>query len=270
VHPLAVIEQVFDDGSVAVPAPDRSALRLLGDRARPLTQAGERVLPAPDALTPLLPEGGLRRGSTVVAGGPGGTSLALALAGVAIGARSWAAVVGLPSLGLLGAGELGLPLERVVLVDDPPTKAWGTVVAGLLDAFEVVLVRPTRRLGAGEQRRLLARARDRGSVLIQAGGRTDVWAEAPDLRLTVVDAAWKGLGPGHGHLRARLVTVEVAGRRGAARPRRVELWLPGPHGGLAAADVDPLGRSAGSPGSARSGVDPAGRAPEPAPLQEVG
>ena len=259
---------MFDDGSVAVPAPDRTALRLLGDRARPLTRAGERVLPAPDALTPILPEGGLRRGSTVVAGGPGGTSLALALGGAAVGARSWAAVVGIPALGLLGAGELGLPLERVVLVDEPPAKAWSTVVAGLLDAFEVVLVRPTRRLGASEQRRLLARARDRGSVLVQAGGRADVWAEAPDLRLTVVDAAWKGLGPGHGHLQARLVTVEVTGRRGAARPRRVELWLPGPDGRLAAAAADPLGRPATTTTSAPAARPR--REAEPEPLQEVG
>ena len=226
------------------------------------------MLPAPDALTPFLPEGGLRRGSTVAAGGPGGTSLALALAGSAVGARAWAAVVGLPTLGLLGAGELGLPLERVVLVDEPPAKAWSTVVAGLLDAFEVVLVRPTRRLGASEQRRLLARARDRGSVLVQAGGRADVWAEAPDLRFTVVDAAWKGLGPGHGHLQARLVTVEVTGRRGAARPRRVELWLPGPDGRLAGAEADPLGRPGPTTTSAPS--TRARRPAEPEPLQEVG
>lgn len=263
---------MFDDGSVAVPVPDRTALRLLGDRARPLTRAGERVLPAPDALVPALPGGGLRRGSTVVAGGQGGTSLALALAGSAVGARSWAAVVGIPGLGLLAAGELGLPLERVVLVDEPPTKAWSTVVAGLLDAFEVVLVRPTRRLGASEQRRLLARARDRGSVLVQAGGRADVWAEAPDLRLTVVDAAWKGLGPGHGHLQARLATVEVTGRRGAARPRRVELWLPGPDGHLATADAEPRGRTTSLSSSSLAEATSAGPASNlaPEPLQEVG
>ena len=267
-----MIEQVFDDGSVAIPAPDRAALRLLGDRARPLTRAGERVLPVPDALMSVLPEGGLRRGSTVVTGGQGATSLALALTGSAVGARSWAAVVGIPTLGLLGAGELGIPLERLVLIAEPQPKAWSTVVAGLLDAFEVVLVQPPRRLGASEQRRLLARARDRGSVLVQAGGRPDVWAEAPDLRLAVVDAVWKGLGPGHGHLQARLVTVEVTGRRGAARPRRVPLWLPGPDGRLAAADTDPLGRPA--PRSSRTDPVPAQREgshePEPEPLQEVG
>ncbi|MCU1351706.1 MAG: hypothetical protein JWM05_915, partial [Acidimicrobiales bacterium] len=71
-----------------VSAPDREALRVLGDRNRPLTRAGERVLPAPEALVPLLPDGGLRRGSTVATAGPGSATLALALAGAPTAAGS--------------------------------------------------------------------------------------------------------------------------------------------------------------------------------------
>jgi hypothetical protein len=88
---------------------------------------------------------------------------------------------------------------------------------------------------------LLARARDRGSVLVQAGGRTEVWAEVPDLVLATTSATWEGVAGGHGHLRARRITVAVQGRRAAARSRRVDLWLPGPDGRLAvAAPVEPL------------------------------
>ncbi|HEY4376233.1 MAG TPA: hypothetical protein VGM93_03710 [Acidimicrobiales bacterium] len=224
---------------MAVPAPDRNALRLLGQRTRPLTEARERVLEVAEPLAPLLPQGGLRRGSTVATSGPGGRALALALVGAATEAGSWLAVVGVPGLGLLAGAELGVHLERVVLVAQPEPKAWSTVVASLLDAFELVMVRPTHRITPTDQRRLGARARDRGSVLVQAGGSPGVWAEVPDLVASVVSSAWRGLGPGHGHLQARRVTVEVGGRRAAARPRRAELWLPGPDGRLAAV-ADPV------------------------------
>jgi hypothetical protein len=53
--------------------------------------------------------------------------------------------------------------------------------------------------------------------------------------MSVVATTWEGLGRGHGHLRARRATVEAGGRRGFARPRRAELWLPGPGGALAEA-----------------------------------
>ncbi|MDP8986796.1 MAG: hypothetical protein M3N11_00370, partial [Actinomycetota bacterium] len=59
---------------------DLDALREVGERARPVALAGEQVLPVLDPLRPLLPEGGLRRGTTVtVDGASGATSLALAL-----------------------------------------------------------------------------------------------------------------------------------------------------------------------------------------------
>lgn len=227
---------------MAVPSPDLEVLRVLGDRVRPLTAAGERMLAVPAPLAALVPRGGLQRGSTVATGGLAATSLALALAGPTTASGAWLAVVGLPQLGLLAAAELGVALERTLLVADPGPRAWAATVAALLDAVEVVLVRPAQAVAAGTQRRLVARARDRGSVLVQVGGRPGVWAEAPDLIVSATDARWEGLGPGHGRLRARRVTVAVAGRRGADRPRRADLWLPGPDGGvaLAAAPVEPV------------------------------
>jgi hypothetical protein len=232
---------VFDTGPMAVPSPDLAALRLLGDRVRPLTSAGERTLPAPAALTAVLPQGGLQRGSTVATSGVAATSLALAMAGPTTASGAWLAVVGLPDLGLLAASELGVSLERTILVADPGPRAWPTAVAALLDAVDIVLVRPAQAVPAGVQRRLLARARDRGSVLIQAGGRTEVWAEVPDLLLATTAAAWDGVAGGHGHLRARRVTIDVRGRRAATRTRRVDLWLPGPDGRLAVATpIEPV------------------------------
>ncbi len=226
-------------GGVAVPAPDLAALRQLGERVRPLSAAGERTLAVPDAFASLLPQGGLQRGSTVLTGGVAASSLALALAGPVTAAGAWVAVVGLPHVGLLAAAELGVALERMLLVDDPGHRRWASTVASLLDAVDVVLVRPGRPVTATTQRRLMAQARDRGSVLLQAGGQAAVWAEAPAVTLTATNARWEGVEHGHGRLRARRVSVAVTGRRGADRPRRAELWLPGSDGRISLAASSP-------------------------------
>lgn len=209
-----------------------AALARVAVRTRPLTLTGERVLPVVAALAAVCPDG-LRRGSTVaVGGGAGSTSLALAMLAGPSAAGSWAAVAGLPTLGLAAAAGFGVALDRLVMVAQPPPASWATVVATLVDAFDIVLARPARRLRVTDARRLVARARERGSVLLVASG-DDRWPEPADLRLAAVATAWEGLGDGHGHLRARRVTVEVGGRRAAGRTRRVELWLPAPGGGVA-------------------------------------
>ena len=227
---------------MAVPAPDLAALRLLGDRVRPLSAAAERLLPVPAAFAPLVPLGGLQRGSTVAATGSAATSCALALAGPTTQAGSWCAVVGLDHLGLLAAAELGVSLERTLLVTDPGPSAWPGVVAALLDAVDVVLARPSGRLAPTVHRRLVARARERGAVLLQVGGRPDAWGEQADLWVRTGPVRWEGIGAGHGALRARRVEVEVAGRRAAVRTRRAVLWLPGPDGALAVAEPVPAER----------------------------
>lgn len=260
---------------MAVPSPDLAALRQLGERVRPLTSAAERVLAVPEPLAVLLPHGGLARGTTVVTGGVAATSLALALTGPTTTTGGWVAVVGLGDLGLLAAAELGVALERTLLVSEPPASAWATTVSSLLDAVEVVLVRPGRGVPTSVQRRLAARARDRGSVLIQAGGRAGVWAEAPDLTVTATAATWEGVGQGHGHLVVRRVTVSVAGRRGAVRPRGGALWLPGPDGRITAVaavapvtdGVDELG---GESVAMAAGIPPSSQRSGPVPLREVG
>lgn len=249
---------------VSVPAPDLAALRLLGDRVRPLAGAGERTLPVPDAMAALVPQGGLQRGSTVATGGVAASSLALALVGPVTTGGSWVAVVGLAHLGLLAASELGVDLERVLLVAEPEPSAWAATVAGLLDAVEIVLVRPPARVGVSVQRRLTSRARDRGSVLLQVGGHTGAWAQAPDLVVSASAGTWVGLGPGHGRLQARRLDVAVTGRRGADRPRRATLWLPGPDGRIALAEplADPL--------TATAADRPVPLAAVPHPLRDAG
>jgi hypothetical protein len=191
-----------------------------------LTLAGERCIELTAALRPLFPDGGLRRGSTVavtsVTPGSGAVTLALALLVEATQQGGWCAVVGMPSLGLVAAGQLGVRLDRLAVVAHPGAQ-WAVVVAALLDSLEVVVVAPPGRVRPADARRLAARARERGAVLVVRGGR---WPEAVDVGLRVEAAAWSGLADGHGYLQARQAEVVSAGRGAAARERRVRLWLP--------------------------------------------
>ena len=201
----------------------------LAERIRPVAPAHRHTLPVLPPLRGLLPGGALCRGTTVaVTGAPAATSLALALAAGPSAAGSWVATVGVTDLGLAAAAELGVALERLVVVDRPPPSSWATVVATLVDAFDVVLLGPGQRVRATDARRLTARARERGSVLVvldPAGGTGRGRVLEPEVVLTVTGARWEGLGWGYGHLRARRVRVEAAGRRAAARPRRADLLL---------------------------------------------
>lgn len=162
-------------------------------------------------------------------GGPGANSLALAVAAGASKAGSWVAAVGIPSLGVASAAEMGLVLERLILIAPPPVSLWPTVTAALIDAFDVVLVGWPDISGA-MARRLGMRNRDRKSVLIPvASGVRSHWNESADVRLTVSGARWEGLGAGHGRLTARRLEVETGGRR-SPMPYRTTLWLPDTEG----------------------------------------
>jgi hypothetical protein len=195
------------------------------------TLADERLLPVVPALRPLLPGQGLRRGTTVTVSRS--AALALALVAGASAAGSWVAAVGLPDLGIVAAAETGIALERLALVPAPGPSAWTTVVAALLDAVDVVLVRPPPRLPAPQARRLAARARERGAVLVPLGP----WSEPADLRLAVTASTWQGLGQGHGRLHSRQVEVLITGRGPATRERRFHLWLPSPNGSITGVGV---------------------------------
>jgi hypothetical protein len=217
-----------------------ATLKVAAARGRPVATAETRLMEVPDAMAGLFPDRGVRRGSTmVIEPARGGSSLALALAAEVTRSGGWAAAVGLPSLGLVAAAEMGVDLARLALVPRPGGQ-WTAVVAALIDGVDLLVVGPEVRARPADARRLMARVRERGAVmaLLDAG-----WPESPDLRVQVLWSEWDGLGQGYGRLRARRVEVLLSGRRAASREKRLELWLPGAGGELLA--VAPPARQGG-------------------------
>nr|WP_228046616.1 hypothetical protein [Saccharopolyspora sp. HNM0983] len=205
-----------------------------------------RVLPTRTELAAVLPWPGLRRGSTVAV--HGSVSLLFALLAEATAGGSWAAVVGLSGISLVAAAETGVELARLAVVPDPGSDPPG-VIAALLDGLDLVAVGGTAGLAEQDARRLSARARNRGSVLLPFGE----WPGA-EVRLDCTDARWRGIGSGHGHLRERSVALRSTGRGAASRPRTCRVLLPGsggaPGGFDEQADVgeNSSGEPAGMPG----------------------
>ena len=208
-------------------------------------------LPVLPSLTELFPDG-LRRGSTIAV--TSSVSLLLALLGTASASGAWTAMVGMPAISAEAAVEAGIELERLAIIS-PPTRedrsdagartrpngspagwtgtSWTTAVGALLDAVDVVVARPGgagtfgtngARVTDGEARRLTARARSKGAVLVLFGQQAAAWP-AVETRLTAQHGRWIGIGDGYGRLKQRQLLVSATGKGRSARPRNAELWL---------------------------------------------
>lgn len=203
------------------------------------------VLPVAGPLADLLPRGGLPRGRviSVVAdgidnvggdcggsddteidaklGAGGASSLLLSL--LAGPERRWSALVGLPGIGLLAAAELGVDLERLVVVPDAGPDVLH-VLSVLADGVDLIAVgAPGGPMVTPSRLRVLSgRLRQHGAVLLVAGQ----WPGA-DLVLNARHTGWVGIGRGHGRLRDRELTVSVGGRRAGAHRRQGTILLAG-------------------------------------------
>lgn len=232
-------------------SPGSEAVALVGDVANlvtPLALAHEQTLPVLPVFERLLPGGAIRRGTVVDVQGNGATSLALSLAAGPSSAGSWTAIVGMPSIGLMAACEAGVALNRLLVVAPPTPASWSAAVAALIGSVDVIMVAAGKRSGSADLRRITARLRERGSVMIRVGGHGQPGSSArsagagADVALRVVDCSWEGLGDGHGVLRRRRVGIEAGGRGASARPRSIEMLLPGPAGAAVPLDPAPVTR----------------------------
>jgi len=167
-------------------------------------------------------------------------TLAMALLAGPSAAGEWAAVVGVPDFGAEAAAELGVALDRTILVPEPGD-SWLEAVAALVDVTGCVVVRPPGRVPERLAEKIGARLRTRGCALVALCDQGGDWPRA-EARLSTAEPRWSGVGRGEGHLVRRRLVVEV--RRGAAPPRRVPLWFPDGDGALRAAapEVVPVER----------------------------
>ncbi|WP_330183276.1 hypothetical protein OHB26_06250 [Nocardia sp. NBC_01503] len=194
------------------------ALRGLGEDTRALTESLRReALPVPPVLENLLPEGGLAKGSVVLYSGA--HSLLSGLLASVTGSGGYAAVVGMPRLGLLAAAEMGARLDRLAVVADPGSDPL-EVASVLLDGLDlVVLGLNGAAVPMSRTRVLTAKARSKGATLVVTGGS---WA-GPVLRIDTEVTGYSGLGRGCGRLRTVLLNVSVRSR--SAQPRTGHLTL---------------------------------------------
>jgi hypothetical protein len=207
----------------------REQLDSVARGARPLVLARDRAvaLSTSSGLTALVPGGVVVRGSVLrVAGEPGAgaTTVAFELAAAFTAMGEWAAAVDCDgtTVGALAAHEAGVALERFAVVRRVPPTRWATVVAALLDGVSLVVAEVPRGVGLGDARRLVARARERESVLVAY----ETWVRWPaeaQFAVYAETSEWDGLGADAGFLAARRLQVRVEGRGAATRTRTGEL-----------------------------------------------
>ena len=220
---------------------DLSALRA----GIPAVMAHERLLPVHPVLAPLFGvapgDPGLVRGHTVVCSGSAAMSCALAVMAAPTQVGSWAGVVGLPSVGVGAAAELGVALSRTVFVagaspssSSSASSDMAAVISALVDGVEVLVLsrQVVASVSGGVMRTLHTRLQSRGGVLVLVG---DPGSVSADVRLVATTTMWDGVGAGNGHLQRRRVSIEFAARR-RGRPTRADVWLPDHRGGLSMCD----------------------------------
>lgn len=166
----------------------------------------DRALPTAEGLRTLLPGGALRRGACYAV--HGSSLLSLALIAEASASGSWCGVIGYPAFGAEAAADLGVSLERCVLIPDPGAQALA-LAGSLSEVLALVVLRHPGSVRPGEAERIGAKLREHGSALIVQGD----WPK-PETALHVTGSRWEGLGTGHGILASRDLAVRSQDRRG--------------------------------------------------------
>lgn len=206
-----------------MPLSTPASIEALTTAIQPTSPGVDRMLMVPGPLGSVLPGGGVRRGSVVLLDGPlgaGAMSISLQFAAAATAFGGWAAMVDEETPATPAAVELGVVLERFLVVRHVPVARWPTVVAQLSDAVTLVVCRVPQGLTLGTARRLVARARRRGTILVVAGA----WPGESGLRIKVERSTWRGrVGDPGAPLGDRLVHLVVEGHGRPGAPRSIPL-----------------------------------------------
>lgn len=211
-------------------------------RISPVVLAGEHLVPVSEVFHDVLPTGGMQRGWFVKMQGTGSVrALSWGLLARASQAGGWVAVVDVCGISLSAAHELGVAIERVLVIECPDRTQWSNVIASLIGAVDVIVFgTPQHRVTPSEVRRMVSRARERGSILFELddhrgqgqtlGRKSGIDAGVHDIEFTTSPVAWNGLGEGYGYVAERRMKVEVAGRRIGGCSRCAQFGLPAADG----------------------------------------
>ena len=174
-------------------------------------------LPVAKALQPIIPDGVLVRGRTVLCSGDAAMSTALLLVSAATQAGSWLAIVGVSDFGLMSACEQGVALQRTVLVTPTSNKKdWMSTVAAVADGFDVVMLEVPREVSESDARRIQTRIQARRNVLVLVETSRHTTPRSvfqPDVVLHTATTRWHGIEHGAGYVQGRHIDITVSGRR---------------------------------------------------------
>lgn len=169
------------------------------------------------ALQPIIPDGVLMRGRTVLCSGDAAMSMALLVVSAATQDGSWLAVVGVSYFGLMSACEQGVALQRTVLVTPTDNKKdWISTVAAVADGFDVMMLEVPRDVSESDARRIQTRIQARRNVLVLVETSRHTTPRSvfqPDVVLHTATTKWDGIECGAGYVQSRHIDVTVSGRR---------------------------------------------------------
>jgi hypothetical protein len=217
------IEQMFEYGHMS-PAltlegapPRRPDVLALQQRIHSMeaVSADHQLFPVGPGLESLFPEGGLQRGSIYQV--DSSASLLWSLIAEATTKGTWCALVGIPDAGLAAAAELGVNVDRLVLVPYPDTQ-WLSVVGALIDVVGIVALGSVAAPSDRMLSTLSGRLREREATLLvrQAWPRCESSIH--------VRHQWSGVKEGGGLLHEHLVHIEATPRHGQP-VRRADLMI---------------------------------------------
>lgn len=226
---VAVSEQVFDTRVMAL----LTELQEQVQRVAPVVLAAEQRLPVPGIFHTILPTGGLQRGwTTRVDGGPSARALAWALLSDITTAGGWIAAVDVPGIGLSAAREVGVAIERVLVVTNTDPDSWSATIGALIGSVDVIVFgAPQHRVQPSQYRRMSSRCRERGTVMVELASSGQGQLQY-DVSFSVDPIEWRGLEQGHGCIQARGLDVSVSGRRSKGPTRSARFELPSIDGTL--------------------------------------
>jgi len=208
-------------------------------RISPTVLAAEQVLPVPAIFHSLLPGGGLQRGwTTRIDGGSTARALAWAMLGQITTLGGWIAAVDVSGISLSAAREVGVAIERVLIVTSPNGDGWSATIGALIGSVDVIVFgSPRHRVQPREYRRMASRCRERGTVLVELTSDGDPQLQY-DVSFSVASRQWNGLGQGFGRLQSRDLEVSATGRRLPGGVRHGRFELPSADGALRSLPLD--------------------------------